>query len=848
MIRILTFPDPYTISQTEAWNELRDSPWFCASQVMANSVSRLYQEAFLPGQISTVARLAQALFPEWTDTTAVVLLNVTIERYLQEMGDKGVLNENELHVWLANRPQAAQAISALIDFGIRPEDIPEPEDRPDQKLLITIYKRLLQDKRFQGYLNESPVMLEAQIDRGLKEQKEPGDYRLLGRKKLVFAGIHQFTPLILRALHALEEEYDLIFLMNYRKDYANIYQTWLTVYQEMPARIEIESDTPVSSGSLSTRFGASFGRIYEGQITPEMFADQIELIEFDNNVSFAHYVAERFEQARRINPENPLSAMDEKFYSANMDVNQILQVYFPEQFEEKNFLNYPIGQFFLGMAQLWNSEKKELAFTEEESILKLLGTGVVPEKKPGQLISAMYRILPYVRQSQTLDEMIERAETLRDLLDDGEDFQEHLDYFQVSEDDLSSLIESLEWIREISEEFFDVFENGAGNFSEFYQKLDQFIHNTIEEDKYMHQEMIATLEQVSQNLKKLENLRINGSLETLTRTMDLFLTEDSKDQNSARWIVKGFPQIEGDILHSQSDSSNTVYHFACLSDEEILKKQNTELWPLNSEFWQALADRNDWRIRLYQTSCEQCGLYEMFCLFYGLFFNKRKFRISYVKNRQNQRHYPLYLFRLLNCQINPQAAFADSTHGFSRSPVLPEGEHDVKEYGLSDYYNYVTCPYRFQLVSNADQTFRYRSLFQIEKYLSLRISQETGPQSMPGSDRYLRSLLENKLNQKEEFFPILFESEKEDVIKDAKQRLSGKNDQFAQRLFKDGVLLDPRWLNGDQKEELSITDDEQIQETIKASSTGSSWNPAPDRSCLYCPVREICLASFISRK
>ena len=41
--------------------------------------------------------------------------------------------------------------------------------------------------------------------------------------------------------------------------------------------------------------------------------------------------------------------MDEQFYSASSKVNDILRAYFPEQFEERHFLDYPIGHFFIAI-------------------------------------------------------------------------------------------------------------------------------------------------------------------------------------------------------------------------------------------------------------------------------------------------------------------------------------------------------------------------------------------------------------------------------------------------------------------------------------------------------------------
>lgn len=851
MIRIHTYSDPYAISQTAVWEEIRYNPWFCGSQVMANAVEKLYQSELIPGQVSTVTHLSEALFPEWTDSAAGVLLNVAIERIIQEMADNGDLSENDRHVWLSNRSQTAEVIRSLIDFGLLPEMITIDHDSREQEIALKIYERILADRRFRAYFDERPVSLTEAINQGLKEDKNPGDYSFSDQKTLVLIGIHQFTPMMVRAIRTLEQDYDLLFLFNYRQDYSRIYQTWQIVYKEMNVQIKTEPDLPVRSGSASARFGSSLGNLFQGKIYPEMFSSQIELIEFDNEVSFAHYVAERFEQARMKNPEKSLGAMKEKFYSANTDINQILQVYFPKQFEEKNLMNYPIGQFFLGMAQLWNIEQENLTFENPDAILKLLSTGMISEDRPGQLISAMHAVFPYVRHCKTITELIERLQQLEDLKDSGEDFQEHLGYFQISDNDLRRLIEALEELRTTSVEYFEVFENGTGNFSEFYRRLEQFIHREIEQDRYLQKDIVQILEKVSFNLKKLNRLQIVGSLETMIRTMDLFLSDDSKDRKSPSWIVKGFQQIEGDILQSQFDPGDTVYHFACLSNENILHTVNSESWPLNQKFWDQFKEEKDWGIRICRRAEEQKGAYFEFCLFYGLLFNKRKFAISYVHNAQNQKCYPYFMLQLLNCKEDSDSSFT-SLRKQESVPVVPaEPEKRECNYSPADFYSYVVCPYRFQLIFDADQTFRYRTDFLIQKYLALLISQEL-PATGKSSEMRMRSELENILDEKKEFFPDLYRSEQEDVFKDANRNLKKRKkglDSAIGSLLKEGVLLELKELTDDQRQEIAMADLQQIQLVLTAANENiSQLDAKPGRNCLYCPVRDICLQSYIEKK
>lgn len=65
----------------------------------------------------------------------------------------------------------------------------------------------------------------------------------------------------------------------------------------------------------------------------------------------------------------------------------------------------------------------------------------------------MERILPYVQHVLTLDELIERLNDLQDRMYDDEEFQTHLEYFQISDEELDRLLEAMNWLKEVSESF-----------------------------------------------------------------------------------------------------------------------------------------------------------------------------------------------------------------------------------------------------------------------------------------------------------------------------------------------------------------------------------------------------------
>lgn len=89
------------------------------------------------------------------------------------------------------------------------------------------------------------------------------------------------------------------------------------------------------------------------------FTNQIDVLEFDNQTEFAGYIAKKFESAELERSKDAyahpaLYYMEEQIYSANSGVNDILKIYFPEQFGERDFLDFPIGHFFISITNMWD--------------------------------------------------------------------------------------------------------------------------------------------------------------------------------------------------------------------------------------------------------------------------------------------------------------------------------------------------------------------------------------------------------------------------------------------------------------------------------------------------------------
>ena len=80
--------------------------------------------------------------------------------------------------------------------------------------------------------------------------------------------------------------------------------------------------------------------------------------------------------------------------------------------------------------------------------------------------------------------------------------------------------------------------------------------------------------------------------------MAYYLKQESKKGLSANWIVRDFEQIDGDILKSRKQNKDIVYHFACLSDNDMnVTNRDRFPWPLDVTFFEVALDPIDWKYR-----------------------------------------------------------------------------------------------------------------------------------------------------------------------------------------------------------------------------------------------------------
>ena len=378
-LTIYTYSNPYELRNEPYWDSIRMCAHFCVSQTMVNGLREVYKELD-QGQVTTVEELIKVLYPTWFDTKTYVEQYALLTNALDSVNPNISMEKwNKVKQALRfNKSGLLDSIRLLCEMGIDYTDLKIKNISEEQLYLVAAYKKvreLDQKKRFEMKRRFSErkiddVVKEALIARDKRRGRVPKPIQHVDCETVVFHGIHQFTPAVLHAIEEISRHKRVVLLFNYQEQYKEIYQTWVDVYSCFDINIKSQFNNEFKPTCLlqasyrGNLLGDTLAKLacgkYVGKV-PEL--DSVSVLKFDNITEFSAYVAKIYEEAKQKFEENgggkersALSCMKEQFYAANNEVNDILKVYFPEQFGERHFLAYPIGRFFVAVTNMWDAE------------------------------------------------------------------------------------------------------------------------------------------------------------------------------------------------------------------------------------------------------------------------------------------------------------------------------------------------------------------------------------------------------------------------------------------------------------------------------------------------------------
>ena len=778
-IVIYSYHNPYSLKDNqELWDEIVNCPYFCVSQTLVNGLKTLYGKDFQINRVTTVKNLTDAVYRYWTGTACAVKQHADIDNIISMASERCGLNADEVEnirkSFLFNRNEVFNSIRTMFELRMNPNNIVEKYLTPEQKFIVFIFNEIINSARNKDFLlkdNFTEQEIEEAIMAALQIVKENSGNASesigIGEfDHIVIHGVHQFSSLMLRTIEEIAKYKKVILLFNYQEQYKNIYQTWIDIYSSFDCKmVDFKENEfhPTDSSTISyegNMLAQNMGKLLEGRKEDITVQKPYEIIEFDNMTEFAGYVAKIFEEAERRDPEYPMSAMSEQIYAADSSANDILKIYFPEQFGERQFLNYPLGHFFIAVANMWDSETNGILISDINDIRECLSAGILAEKTPGRLASIFGKMESLFVGCLSVDEMLSRLKKVKKnkkfISDDKRlEYISHISYYSVSKSEIKELEQALNDLEELASFFYEDFEKRPNNFKAFYKKLKQYLREEILDERDLGDEFTDIINRVLTRLDEIEDIDASASFECLKSTMSLYLVQETKPGKSANWIVKNYEQIDGDVLRTAKDNKTQIMHFACLTDEDIDAVKTREFsWPLNADFFEVAQNPVDWKYQVFVKARKEYKNFKRYALIYGLEFNKGKYKLSYVKRDGDLEREPYYLLKILG---------VDKKRNIDR--IISRKLEDVSKiqfknsslgtYSLYDYYRYKICKKRFLFETLTEGNTIYKDEFLLAKYLEIWVENEIkeSMQGLPGSELLLVEKINEKYDELKKYFP-----------------------------------------------------------------------------------------------
>lgn len=891
-LSIYTYSNPYEISHEPYWESIRYAAHFCVSQTMVNGLENVYPELRV-GQLTTVEFLTKALYPVWDSTQTYIRQYAALTKVLDDAkykcgSDEEVKIRRSLNF---NKSHLLDCIRLLSEMNIIVDNIKVARLSQEQKYLLAAYKKILTD--YKELFSVKNFFTEKQVDDAIihalhdENDKKHISIDAVDKETVVFHGIHQFTPTILNAIEHISKYKRVVMLFNYQEQYKEVYQTWLDVYSCFDLTMKNQINNEFHPNSLlqvsykGNMLGDALAKLADGEYEGDTkLLNQISVIEFDNITEFSAYVAKIYDDAM-IEHENDdkhkgksvLSYMTEQFYAAENSVNDILKVYFPEQFGERHFLAYPIGHFFVAVTNMWNSDDSGIKIEDLNDVAECLYSEALPEKEPGILLTTFNVVKDYIprESSMTLEsiyDVLGKLRSQRNKIANGSmanaEQLKRLGYYEVSDEDLGELIDALKSLEKITQLFYADFENEENNFRHFYEKIKEFVEQQILPGAEAEDEFKSIIVRLLSRLEEVEQIDINSTFDCLKDTMSYYLKQESQKGQSANWIVRDFQQIDGDILQSAEQAGNVTYHFACVSDTDMnVKREDQFPWPLNTEFFETAYEPLDWKYQVFVKSRKEFKHFKRYALIYGLEFNRCDFKISYVKHTDDKENELYYLLKLLGIDTEENRHPSTQELPIEDSNIRIECEYTP--YSETDCYRRKICAYRFALESVVGNGTRYRDRFLQRKYYEVILINNVRRKlaGQMASDSILDGEIEKEASKLSRYFRFVIDSDRMDIITNAKGYI--KSIVLNNSTLKQFPVLNAVDEDRMQKRELflqlKLTDDSDQNVLLGKFNTNEnemrrllayealaneSYAKTANLWCQWCPEREICLEAYRS--
>lgn len=703
---VIAYSDPRNLNKHPLWDEFKKYPQFCATKFLAEGMDERYGESDGLWSVS-IGRIFRLVFPDWHYSTTRVEQFACLTKLIDRLRERRPSSKRILDSFRRNQNTVLDAIRTLVEGGIRPGELtPQKNEQEVFQELFELF--VTEDSHVHRFENtfeslaspsEGISVLKQALDGAAgKAEKEGKPAKPLISKfdTVVFHGFYFITPFQNRFMKALQKAgLDICHLICWDESIPSVMSVWESFFEN-------KDEWMRHAESSAEPLGRFFASLYEhGRAEPP--GVDISVIEFPTVGSFVRYISQT---------AGPDNRFKECFFSpTSRELNRVLREYFPEEFADRHFLAYPVGQFLYHLHQMWDDSTQSLAI-DETGLKACLASGMLRLNDESPFFDSqsatvvLRKCLPFFDGCRTVAEWRNRLRDLQQAISAAQELDpENADRFSlavenpfrfpafvVSQEEFQILQSAIEQLFKIAEELFS---RPTVSLKEHLSRLKEIIETADGSG--------ALIDEERELVKKvLSDLTPETASDTAFPTQDLseairvYLAidngpEDDDEDSKSKQLVNFFESLDGLPLKEERP-----LHLCMLSADSLPARKSFCPWPLTLE---CLPEQSDVR-RLIQAREESSHMADLY-LFYSALAFAPQVILSWIKEWQDElKDVSPYLLMIVDSAGAKVERFSTS-FGLDMD-ISPEAESVIKDPGLVslEYPSHAAaehdfCPRRF---------------------------------------------------------------------------------------------------------------------------------------------------------
>lgn len=367
-----------------------------ATSELASAMSSYYQEY----TVYDIHGFISAIIPEWEenvkDIKNYVMLRNVIEDYLTD----NEVNPEASTYLRRNAGDMWNAIKLLIEADVYPDDVDTLRSIP-LKHFKNIWKELeVANSQIMAFRSAFAFELSQKENVVKKIEDEVGELK----QDVFLFGFYFITPIQDRIFDVLEASgYNLVFVNCHDADYDFATKIWEGAFPQQYA-----------DGTIKTIQNEDVLKNYFGEaLKGEKNDIPIEIYKHHTEFDFAEMVKGAVDRGEIV-------------YSPNAKrCEKILKEYYPEYYQRKHLLSYPVGQYIYYLHMMWNSFSNHMDL-RYEYVYKCFASGWLSDDEFNgrDYLYEMSLLEPFFKRCHSREKWVERLQSLKEAKEAISGFEE----------------------------------------------------------------------------------------------------------------------------------------------------------------------------------------------------------------------------------------------------------------------------------------------------------------------------------------------------------------------------------------------------------------------------------------